>query len=375
MYDGMTLIDAHTHMYHAGDVENIARSLACDQSRLDAVNLLSMTQYDEPYMAQNVMVLLAKARYPERCFAFGGLHHCLPGANAGDKDLARQARVLMEAGCDGIKMLEGKPTARKRIGFRLNDPVFDGFYDFMQSQGRPILSHSCDPTICWDQQKCPEAFRKCGYYYADDPFLAEKQIRDEVSSVLKKFPRLKMILAHFYLISGDIDAARRFLGEHPSALVDLTPGGEMYVDFAKDPALWREFFTAYQDRIVLGTDNSYPDQEILYPNLDGKIVDHTKGRKLNLILKFLATDETDTLFEDDDIRGLALERAAVEKIVGGNFQRVVGKTPLPLQPERCMEYARWIRDFAKRSKQSEGILADLEPVTDGLHKLWNLSGK
>ena len=375
MYEGMTLIDAHTHMYHTGDVENITRPLAYDQSRLDAVNILSMSQYDEPFMAQNIMVMLAKARYPGKCFTFGGLHHVLPGAGAGDKDLGRQVRVLIEAGCDGIKMLEGKPTARKRLGLRLNDPVFDGFYDFMQSQGRPILSHSCDPMVCWDKQNCPEGFRKMGYFYADDPFLDHKAIRAEVSSVLKKFPRLKMILAHFYLISGDIDAARRFLDEHPNALVDLTPGGEMYVDFAKNPGIWRKFFTAYQDRIVLGTDNSYPDVEPLYPNLEGKIVDHRKGRKLNLILKFLATDQTDTLFEDDDIRGLALERPAVEKIIGGNFQRIVGKAPLPLKPVRCMEYARWILEFAKRSEQSQAILADLEPAMAGLQKLWNPSGK
>ena len=374
MYDGMTVVDAHTHLYHVGDIENIPRALAYDESRLDAVNILSITQYDKQYMAHNVLAMLAKARYPGKCFAFGGLHHQLPGASESDKDLARQARVLIEAGCDGIKMLEAKPCARKRLRLRLNDPVFEGFYDYMQSQGRPILSHSGDPTICWDTVNCPEPFRKCGYFYADDPFIAEKEIYGEVSWVLKKFPRLKMIMAHFYFISIDIDAARRFLDEHPNALVDLTPGGDMYVEFAKNPAIWKEFFTTYQDRIVLGTDNCYPDVEPLYPNLEGKIVDHRKGRKLALILKFLTTDQTDTLFEDNDIRGLALDRGAVEKIVGGNFQRIVGKTPLPLKLDRCIEYGRWILEFAKRSELSKEILADLEPGLEGLRKL-NRSGK
>ncbi len=373
MYDGMTVVDAHTHLYHAGDVENIPRSLGFDQSRLDAVNILSITQYDRQYMAHNVLAMLAKARHPGKCFAFGGLHHHLPGASEADKDLARQARVLIEAGCDGIKMLEGKPSARKHIRLRLNDPVFDGFYDYMQSQGRPILSHSCDPTVCWDKRNCPEAFRKCGYYYADDPFIAEKDIRGEVESVLKKFPRLKMIMAHFYFISTDIAAARRFLDEHPNTLVDLTPGGDMYVEFAKNPGIWREFFTAYQDRIVLGTDNSYPDVESIYPNLEGKPVDHRKGRKLALILKFLATDQTDTMFEDDDIRGLALERPAVEKIIGGNFLRVAGRNPVLLKQEQCIAYGQWIHEFAKRSEQNREILADLERGIDGLRKVWNLS--
>ena len=378
MHNGMTLIDAHTHLYHFAEIENIPRTLGMDQSRLDAVNILSMTQSDKPLMAQNVLGMLAKAMNPEKVYFFGGLHHYLPGASETDKDLARQARVLIEAGCDGIKMLEGKPTVRRRIGLRLNDPVFDGFYDFMQSQGMPILSHACDPDVCFDSERCPEAFRKCGYFYADDPFLAEKQIRDEVASVLKKFPRLKMIMAHFFFLSTDIDVARRFLDEHPSALLDLTPGGEMYVSFSPNPKAWREFFTTYQDRIILGTDGAFPehpDRSAVYPNLQGIPVDLGKARKLKMVLKFLETDQIDTMFEDRDIHGLALERRAVEKIVSENFLRVAGKHSLPLKLERCVEYGRWVQEFAKRSEPSREILADLEPAMEGLRKLLSHSGK
>jgi predicted TIM-barrel fold metal-dependent hydrolase len=228
-------------------------------------------------MANNLLAMVAKAQYPGRCYAFGGLHHDLPGAAERDRDPALQARMLIEAGCDGIKMLEGKPNLRKRLGLRLNDPSLDGFYDYMQSQGRPILSHSCDPDICWDRRNCPEAFRRAGYFYADEPFLAAKEIRSEVESVLKRFPQLTMIMAHFFSLAEDIEAARRFLDAHPNALLDLAPGGDMYVAFAKNPRLWREFFTTYQDRIVLGSDNSFPDQESM-EHPDGGQTAANRGR-------------------------------------------------------------------------------------------------
>lgn len=367
MHDGMTLIDAHTHLYHVEDIDNIPRYMG--YTNQDAVNILCMTQYDEPYMANNVLAILAKATYPDRCFVFGGLHHCLPGAADSDKDLARQARVLIEAGCDGIKMLEGKPNARKRLGLRLDAPEFDGFYDYMQSQGRPILAHVVDPDICWDKEHCPEPFRKCGYYYADEPFLDVHQIRRELASVLKRFPRLQVILAHLYSMSEDMPGLRRFLDEHPNAMLDLAPGGDMYVSFAKDPAAWREFFVTYQDRIVLGSDATFPAQESPCPNLAGQIRDLTKGRKFKLILKFLETDQVDTMFEDDDIRGISLDRPAVAQILAGNFKRVAGKTPRPLDLDRCLTYGRWIMEFARRSAHCQAIVADLEPALDRLRQL------
>jgi predicted TIM-barrel fold metal-dependent hydrolase len=358
MHKGMKFIDAHVHMYKLGGIPSIMHTLR--SASYDAVNLLSLTQYDKQYMAQNVVGLALKALYPTKVYLFGALHHHLPGAPAADRDYAAQARCLIAAGCDGMKMLEGKPNARKRIGLALNDSLLYGFYDFMQSRGLPILCHAMDPEICWDLERCPDYFRDAGYCY-DGSYPSKAEISNEILSMVKRFPKLKIIFAHFFFISADLAAARRLLDEHPNVMLDITPGGEMYVSFAAQRDAWREFFITYQDRIVYGTDTC-----------DGPepAPDAPEGTPENVgaILRFLETSDTFPKWHDV-WQGLELPQKAVAKIIGGNFQRCAGVTIKPLDLTRCLEYGQWVLAYARRSEEREAILPDLELALERLQGL------
>ena len=61
----------------------------------------------------------------------------------------------------------------------------------------------------------------------------------EVERILEQHPRLKLILAHFCFLSGDLARAAAFLDRWPNVCYDITPGDEMYVRFSAAPAAWR----------------------------------------------------------------------------------------------------------------------------------------
>jgi predicted TIM-barrel fold metal-dependent hydrolase len=219
-------------------------------------------------------------------------------------------------GADGIKMLEGKPSVRKRLGIPLSSSVYQELYAFLEAEGIPILLHVADPDTFWDPRKVPEAARSCGCFYGTGEHPTKEELLEEVEEILQRFHSLNMILAHFCFLSNDMDRASRMLESFPHVSFDITPGWEMYEDFSKEPEKWRGFFRRYQDRIIFGTDNS------------GR---NGKGRgstlleamdKVGRIRKFLETDGP--MFSG---RGLRLDRSVLEKIYRENFLRIAGSCP------------------------------------------------
>ncbi len=62
--------------------------------------------------------------------------HC-PAGDIGELDFAGQARRLREAGCDGMKMIEGKPTSRKQTGLPLDSLLYAEYYAYLGDRAVP----------------------------------------------------------------------------------------------------------------------------------------------------------------------------------------------------------------------------------------------
>ena len=58
-------------------------------------------------------------------------------------------------GCDGIKMIEGKPTSRQRMDIPVTDPYFAEYWARVQALGLPIVWHVNDPEEFWDPERIP----------------------------------------------------------------------------------------------------------------------------------------------------------------------------------------------------------------------------
>lgn len=337
-FNDIPLIDCHTHILRFEKLtilEDVWR-----RYRVDRMNVLAASCVSEEFISDNSFCLLFKLRHPGRAYAFGSLHYLPDGAPAGGKDLLEQAKWLMSLGFDGMKMLDGKPDGRKRIGIPLDSPVYDLYFDYLEQESIPVLYHAADPAVFWDRDNVPAEAVKNNWAYMDDTFVSKAGIYREVGGILQKHPGLRVIFAHFYFMDEEgIDKASAFLERWPNVSFDLTPG-MMYQTFAKDDG-WKEFFTKYQDRLLFGTDNDYGEsKELLY-----------------VLRTFLETgNEVD--YWETTLRGMAMGRKALEKIYRSNFEKYAGNNPKAVNTSQLRAECERLSKRAEISPLKEKLLTD-----------------
>jgi predicted TIM-barrel fold metal-dependent hydrolase len=336
----LPVVDCHVHFWDYRTEGNMIGIK--DACRFDRINALSI--YDRAKVNQNPECMYLKAKHPESFYAFGALDYSaiFSGLKRADPSLTKQVDDMIEMGLDGVKMVEGKPTERKTIPIRFDDDFYRDYFAHLESRGFPLLFHVNDPEEFWDPQKAPGWAKEQGWFY-DSTYPTKEQLYDEVERVLERCPGLKVIFAHFYFVSGDVEMASGFLDRNKSACLDLTPGIEMFYNFTARRDEWREFFIRYQDRIVYGTDIG-----------GGQTIAEATSRAW-IVRNFLETDEeflvpkeSDSLLGGPEIpfRGLDLPKAALEKIYAGNFERLAGPKPRKLDLDKALAECKRIAKIA-----------------------------
>ena len=309
-------IDCHLHLRRLDDLANLVRIAGA--ARFDRVNIVCISG-----RGANESAFVAKAEHPDLFYFFGGLDHTarLSGGRVRTPSLAEQVDRLTALGADGIKMLETKPTFRKSFDVPVDSDYFDEYFAHLEETGRPVIWHVNDPEEFWDAEKIPSWAREHGWLY-DGTFVDKETLYAEVERVLKRHPRLRVIFAHFYFLSADLPRAERFMEAHPSVSFDITPGIEQLYNMSGEPDASRDFFVRFSDRILFGTDIS-----------SGQKVDGTVDWA-GMVRRWLETG--DTFRESADygvLRGLALPDDVLEKIYRGNFERLAGPEPKPLDKD------------------------------------------
>jgi predicted TIM-barrel fold metal-dependent hydrolase len=183
-----------------------------------------------------------------------------------------------------------------------------------------------DPEEFWDPARIPAWAKARNWGYGPGE-VTKEQLYAEVDQVLARYPRLKIVFAHFYFLSADLPRAARFLDAHPTVCFDLAPGVEMLYNISRNPDAGREFFTKYADRIVFGTDiSSGPTEESRFrAGITFRWLESTDTFRVPVGADFLLGPP-----EDGIIRGMALPDEVLAKIYRGNFVRLAGAEPRPL---------------------------------------------
>ena len=328
------IIDSHMHLRGGdnADIKDTLQGISAIKEKLglDAINVAAIP-HDS--VGQNILCILFKALNPGN-YAFGGLDYYYPGLKK-DKDAYRsQAMELIDMGFDGIKSIEAKPTARKLIDIPLDSPLYDGYYEYIESNELPMLWHVGDPEDNWFEDRCSEGVKQAGWCYGDGSFVTLEQLYSEVENVLTKFPRLKAVFAHFYFLSADIERASTFLDSYPSVYFDITPGIEMIYNFSSKRSDWYGFFIRYQDRIIFGTDNGWGDDVPAQ-----KVINAYKN--VEFIRAFYETDDVIETWDGIKLRGLALPPEVCQKIYRNNFMKVIKSKPSrPVNLKAAISYAQ-----------------------------------
>ena len=317
--DGRDWIDGHVHVMDGGIRET--EELAEKQRQLGYTQSAFLSLEGMGDAAQNALAIYFKLLSPAH-YAFGGLHYRFP------YDFGKEAERLRRIGFDGIKMIENKPTERKRLGYAQNDARYQSLYRTLSELQMPLLAHVNDPAEFWQGDKIPEWAAACGYFYGDGSYPSYEQLLSETLAMLEAYPKMKVCIAHFMFLADDYGRLCRIMERFPNLRLDITAGTEMYFSFTAKPVLWKEFFLKYQDRIQYGTDNVNVNSEEEAYNM--AVVNQMEQ-------DFLCSTQRFDVW-DKQVQGIGLPKEAVHRIAVDNFHDFVNPAPAKINRREAAVY-------------------------------------
>ena len=348
------MFDAHTHYAAShGDaaLEQIWRCCGITRRALQCI-----PQMDT--LPTTPDALRYKMRHQQDCYVLGELSRLAygrfegqPGALAAS--LLAQARQLMALGCDGIKMLEGKPDIRRKFPIPdFDSPAWEPFWAYAEENAVPLTLHLNDPPEFWDKSRMNPYAVKEGWFYGEDCVNNHEQYR-QIAAVLARHPGLKMQLAHFYFLYDDLPALARMLENCPRLRLDLTPGIEIYYSLSRQAEGARVFFARFPTRILFGTDIGSRAGIARPPR---PIDPLESSARVRVIRQFLETRGVYRLKPDGrylfniperEMQGLGLDEELLRLIYEENALAYFGRRPLPVPEDGPEKLAAYFRDMAE----------------------------
>lgn len=344
-------IDAHIHYALPLQAEYLIEFM--DRTGTDMANLVLVPHTQK--LSSVPDALMAKYKYPDRFYVFTSLdvsEYFLHPKTLG-KHMAAYVKKMLKCGCDGVKIIEGKPNMRKMMPIPDFDlPCWEPFWAYAEQEQVPILWHVNDPEEYWDPQKVTDYRIKMGDAY-DDSFVNNEDQYNQIFHILQRHPNIKIIFAHFFFMSAHLERLGKLLDTYPNIMVDVTPGSEIYRNLPLQYEQAQAFFEKYQDRILYGTDIG---ARCVMANLLAPFNEKENLRRLEII-DGLFDPEMDTIIENDGeylldvepfrLRGLCLSESIVNKIYGENFQRYVGAVPAKVDPKLVIKECKRIQIILK----------------------------
>ncbi|MHA1745379.1 MAG: amidohydrolase family protein [Promethearchaeota archaeon] len=341
------ILDCHMHYALPVDPQELIDIM--EYTHTDIANLVIVP--DKQRISSVPDALMVKYLYPTKIFVFGSLdvtEYFIHNKSIG-KHFVKYVKRMLQCGCDGIKMIEGKPDMRRMIPIPDFDllSAWEPFWSFAEDIGLPILWHVNDPEEFWDQSKIPSWAKSKGWYYGEETINNEVQY-SQVLTVLKRHPNLKIIFAHFFFMSAQLERLSKIFDDFPNVCIDLTPGIEMYINLSANQEAAVRFFEKYQKRILYGTD-------IGARSVLSKDFHLNKAESINrstLIRKFLSSQGQFTVksdgdfligMEDIDMHALNLKPEITRYIFCENFLRIVGEKPKKVNPKLVIKECKRIK--------------------------------
>lgn len=371
MHEEWTILDAHMH--YAYPIREDSLIDALKETGVDYVSLAALPGGARLDPTPDILAL--KARYPQKIFAFG----CLDCTDYGkrraglSRRLIARARRLLGAGCDGLKLLEGKPTMRSRYPIPDFDaPCWEPFWSYAEETRLPILFHVNDPADYWDEKRAPMRAREQGWLYGEGVVKDSEQYR-QVRCVMERHEKLNVCFAHFFFLSAQLPRLTEWMERFPNMRVDLTPAVEILRELSETPEETRTFLTRFSDRVLYGTDTG--GRAVLSGASEINRAEAIK--RAELVRAFLMEKSAIGIRADEDylvgvepfvLRGMGLERELLEKIFYKNFLAFVGRdTPAAVnihKAERlCKSLLAKLRDDARR-RHAPPALAGAQAALD-----------
>lgn len=262
-------IDAHVHI-------NTFESVLPEQAAEDHFKLVTINvdAYEDPIEKQQEYAVSLRDRFPGRLvylttFRVRGFEQ------AGWEDsVLSYLKKSFEKGAVGAKVWKNigmdEITSEGRY-LRVDDPLFDDIFSWLENRGYPLTGHIGEPKNCWLPLEEMTVIGDRNYYsknpeyhmylHPDQPsYETHIEARDHL---LEKHPDLVYVGAHLGSEEWSVDELAKKLDAFPLMSVDLTERiCHLQYQSVKDWQKVHDFIIKYQDRLLYGTDiESYGETE------------------------------------------------------------------------------------------------------------------
>ena len=214
-------ISTHEH-YRAGGALDAYREVA----RAMGIRKVVLLPTGEPpdnrgYRTHMASLLEVAESDPDFIVPFASL-------NPSDADAIALLDDAVRRGARGLKLMSGHPDYYRAP---LDGPPMLAVFEEARGLGIPVLMHV-------------------------SPMRIPKQL-PELEHLLRAFPTLTLIAAHYARTTPDFDVTARLLDTYPNLVMDLSMGQGLARYQGEIPRFlrrYREFVLRYQDRLMWGTD-------------------------------------------------------------------------------------------------------------------------
>lgn len=330
------MIDSHIHFTSDLGTDAMLQTIA----GLDGAAVLSIPKGMRRCANEDIAAFARACRdagIRTKIWLFGGMSPdiYLRPADKITRALVDTADQLLQAGFCGIKLLEGKPNARKDWHVPDFDcDIWDPFWCRMEEGQIPVIMHMNDPEEFWSiPREISEdelAFRvRSGWMY-DASFPDNEDQYRQVLTVLERHPELRILFPHFFFMSLQLERLARIFDRFPHVMTDMTPGIELFLNLSDHIDDARAFFHRYADRICYGTDIG--SRQVIRTD-DAPLNRSETADRISLVRGFLESREDYILEPNSYYRGpkphtmhaLKLTQKEKDMVFGENFLRFIQK--------------------------------------------------
>jgi hypothetical protein len=256
-------------------------------------------------------------------------------------DAIRHIDAEMQRGARGVKVWKNvgmiERDSRGKL-IMLDDPGFDALVRHLEERHIPLIAHQAEPKNCWLPLEAMTTENDRSYFrdhpeyhmflHPDQPsYEALMAVRDRF---VARHPKLNFIGAHLASLEWSVDRLAAFLDTYPNATVDMAARmTQVQYQSKADYAAVRRFFIRYQDRVLYGSDLTAdpPDGSARAQNppvtATGIAAEADAFWRSDWV--YLATSDVQHIDAiQSDVKGLALPKPVINKILYSNARRVFG---------------------------------------------------
>lgn len=317
-------IDAHIHM-------NTRHSYFNEVARENNFTLLSINTEVPEYPLlpdQQEIILEQQSHFDQSVFHLTSFDTSGISEEGWSEKALEYVKESIDKGACGVKVWKniGMDLKREDGSFvMICDREFDDIFGYLEARSIPVLGHIGEPRNCWLPIEEMTVDNDRNYYsqhpefhmYHHPEYPGYNDLINSRDQLLENHPDLLFIGAHLGSLEWSVDEVAIRLDKYSNLYVDLTDRicHLQYQSFSERNKI-KDFFYAYQDRIIYGTDLEF---------FDGHTRADVFRESQNVWMrdwKYFVTDEEMVVPAlDSPVEGLKLEASVVDKIYRENAKK------------------------------------------------------